>query len=95
MKLFCCCWIGRRGTSWTAWGASEVPGVVCGGRTVPRPPSPQAAGSKKTWGTPTDDFWCCHGSLVQTHSHHDRYIYYANRADILIAQYIPSEAAWS
>ncbi len=56
---------------------------------------PLAAGSKKTWGTPTDDFWCCHGSLVQAHSRHDRYIYYANDGDILIAQYIPSEAAWS
>jgi uncharacterized protein len=56
---------------------------------------PLAAGSKKTWGTPTDDFWCCHGSLVQAHSRHDRYIYYADRNDIVIAQYIPSEAAWS
>ena len=56
---------------------------------------PLAAGSKKTWGTPTDDFWCCHGSLVQAHSRHDRYIYYADRDGIVIAQYIPSEAAWS
>jgi DUF1680 family protein len=56
---------------------------------------PLAAGSKKIWGTPTDDFWCCHGSLVQAHSRHDRYIYYADRGGIAIAQYIPSEAAWS
>jgi DUF1680 family protein len=56
---------------------------------------PLGAGSKKTWGTPTDDFWCCHGSLVQAHSRHDRYIYYADRGDVVVAQYIPSEAAWS
>jgi DUF1680 family protein len=56
---------------------------------------PLAAGSKKTWGTPTDDFWCCHGSLVQAQSRHDRYIYYSDGADMVIAQYIPSEASWS
>ncbi len=56
---------------------------------------PLAAGSKKTWGTPTDDFWCCHGSLVQAHSRHDRYIYYAGGGALVIAQYIPSEASWS
>ena len=56
---------------------------------------PLAPGSKKTWGTPTDDFWCCHGSLVQAQSRHERYIYYASGNDLVVAQYIPSEAAWS
>jgi len=56
---------------------------------------PLAPGSKKTWGTPTDDFWCCHGSLVQAQSRHDRYIYYSDGRDIIVAQYIPSEASWS
>jgi DUF1680 family protein len=56
---------------------------------------PLASGSHKVWGTPTNDFWCCHGSLVQAQSRHDRYIYYTDRAGLVIAQYIPSEAAWS
>jgi len=56
---------------------------------------PLAAGSKKTWGTPTDDFWCCHGSLVQAQSRHERYIYYAGGSEFVVAQYIPSEAAWT
>jgi DUF1680 family protein len=56
---------------------------------------PLAPGSKKTWGTPTDDFWCCHGTLVQAQSRHDRYIYFSDGSDIVIAQYIPSEALWS
>jgi DUF1680 family protein len=56
---------------------------------------PLAAGSKKQWGTPTNDFWCCHGSLVQAHARHDRYIYYAGRDGLAIAQYIPSEASWT
>jgi len=54
---------------------------------------PLAAGSRKTWGTRTDDFWCCHGSLVQAHSRHDRYIYYTGRGGLIVAQYIPSEAS--
>ena len=56
---------------------------------------PLASGSHKVWGTPTDDFWCCHGSLVQAQSRHDRYIYYTERAGLVIAQYIPSEMTWS
>ena len=56
---------------------------------------PLAPGSKKTWGTPTDDFWCCHGSLVQAHSRNDRYIYYGDGNSLVVAQYIPSEAEWS
>jgi DUF1680 family protein len=56
---------------------------------------PLAPGSRKKWGTRTDDFWCCHGTLVQAHTRHDRYIYYTNRAGLLVAQYIPSEASCS
>jgi DUF1680 family protein len=55
---------------------------------------PLAAGSRKIWGTPTNDFWCCHGSLVQAQSRHDRYIYYTDKAGLVIAQYIPSEVSW-
>lgn len=54
---------------------------------------PMEPGARKTWGTPTNDFWCCHGSLVQAQSRHDRYIYYTDSAAVTLAQYIPSEAA--
>jgi DUF1680 family protein len=53
---------------------------------------PLAPGSHKTWGTPTNDFWCCHGSLVQAQSRHDRWIYYTGVDGLTVAQYIPSEA---
>jgi uncharacterized protein len=56
---------------------------------------PMAAGSRKSWGTPTNDFFCCHGSLVQAHSRHERYIYYSGRDGLTVAQYIPSEASWT
>jgi DUF1680 family protein len=56
---------------------------------------PLAAGSRKSWGTPTNDFWCCHGSLVQAHSRHERLIYFSGRDGLVVAQYIPSEASWT
>lgn len=54
---------------------------------------PLRAGGQKRWGTPTKDFWCCHGSLVQAQSRHDRYIYYTGDSGLFVAQYIPSSAS--
>ncbi len=56
---------------------------------------PLHAGAKKTWGAPTTDFWCCHGTLVQAHTLHNRYVYYASDESVFIAQYIPSTLTWS
>jgi len=55
---------------------------------------PLQAGARKTWGTPTDHFWCCHGSLVQAHASHADGIYYAGEDGLTIAQYIPSTLHW-
>ena len=55
---------------------------------------PLQAGGKKVWGAPTNDFWCCHGTLVQAQTRHDRYIYYQDRDGLLVTQYIPSEVSW-
>ncbi len=53
---------------------------------------PLRAGGNKVWGSRTHDFWCCHGTLVQANSRHDRYIYYREAGGgLLVAQYIPSE----
>jgi len=56
---------------------------------------PLQGGARKLWGTPTHDFWCCHGSLVQAHTRHDRYIYYQDEKGLVVAQYIPSEITWN
>jgi DUF1680 family protein len=56
---------------------------------------PLAAGSHKVWGTPTNDFWCCHGSLVQAQSRHERYMYYSDAGGLVVAQYFPSEVTWT
>ena len=55
---------------------------------------PLQAGARKIWGSPTNDFWCCHGTLVQAQTRHDRYIYYAGADGVVVAQYVPSETTW-
>jgi len=55
---------------------------------------PLQAGARKIWGTPTDDFWCCHGSLVQAHTLHNAYVYYEDGEGLVICQYIPTKLGW-
>jgi DUF1680 family protein len=51
---------------------------------------PLAGGARKNWGSPTEHFWCCHGTLVQAHTRHSATIYYESESAITVAQYIPS-----
>ena len=53
---------------------------------------PLGAGATKRWGSPTYDFWCCHGTLVQAQSAHNAWVYYESDESIAICQYIPSVA---
>ena len=55
---------------------------------------PLCPGGAKKWGTPTEDFWCCHGTLVQAHASHDRALYFADAEGLVVAQYVHSECAW-
>ena len=48
-------------------------------------------GGEKGWGTPTMDFYCCHGSLVQAQAKYTQIIYYQYDNGIMTSQYIPSE----
>jgi DUF1680 family protein len=52
---------------------------------------PLEAGAHKRWGHPTNDFWCCHGSLVQAHAMHQALVGYQDTDGLCLAQYIPSE----
>ncbi len=56
---------------------------------------PLEPGGQKNWGTETEDFWCCHGSLVQAHSMYNDKIYYRENEEIIVSQYIPSELSLS
>jgi uncharacterized protein len=55
---------------------------------------PFYAGAEKVWGTPTEDFWCCHGTLVQAHTIYANHIWFEQDGGLTLSQYIPSEAAW-
>ncbi len=55
---------------------------------------PLRGGSRKAWGSETEDFWCCHGSLVQAHTRHSALVFYRDDDDsVTIAQFIASSAA--
>jgi len=52
---------------------------------------PLRAGAVKKWGSPTEDFWCCHGSLVQAHAMYADNIFYQDNNDLVLSQYISSQ----
>lgn len=52
---------------------------------------PLGPGSQKEWGSETEDFWCCHGTIVEAHSSIQKYIYYGIDDSIYICQYFSSE----
>ncbi|UYO97027.1 glycoside hydrolase family 127 protein [Microbacterium sp. M28] len=53
---------------------------------------PLEGGARKHWGTPTEDFWCCHGSLVQAHTRVAPLAIYADDDALTVAQYLPVRA---
>ena len=56
---------------------------------------PLRPGSRKGWGSAAEDFWCCHGTLVQANATHNRGIYFDNSGGIAVCQYIPSRVNWN
>lgn len=54
---------------------------------------PLKAGSKKKWGSKRHDFWCCHGTMVQSQTIYPTLCYYEDAAAnrLVVGQYIPSE----
>lgn len=56
---------------------------------------PMRAGSNKSWGSRTDDFFCCHGTLVQAHALHGLETWYESDESLLLAEWVPSRLHWS
>lgn len=52
---------------------------------------PLRAGAKKGWASKFDDFFCCHGTLVQANAVHNRYLWYQENDDIYAGVYADSE----
>jgi uncharacterized protein len=55
---------------------------------------PLQAGASKQWGSATDDFWCCHGSLLEAHTVNERSIYFEHDGGLVVSQYVPSDLSW-
>lgn len=56
---------------------------------------PMRSGSVKKWGTPTDDFWCCHGTVIQAHAVYPSHIFYEEGDNnLVLSQYIPCQLDW-
>lgn len=52
---------------------------------------PLRAGGQKAWSSRTNDFFCCHGSLVQANAAHNTGIYYEGKRQVYICQYFASD----
>lgn len=52
---------------------------------------PLRAGGQKAWASKTQDFFCCHGSLVQANAAHNTGIYYEGEDKLYICQYFNSD----
>lgn len=52
---------------------------------------PMRAGGRKAWSSRTQDFFCCHGSLVQANAAHNKGIYYEGEDRLYICQYFASD----
>jgi DUF1680 family protein len=55
---------------------------------------PLQPGARKVWGTPTEDFWCCHGTLVQAHTLYAPGAWNTAGGDLVLSQFIPSQLDW-
>ncbi len=55
---------------------------------------PLQAGSAKQWGSPTEDFWCCHGTMLEAHTVNERSLYFEDDDGLIISQLTPSELTW-
>ncbi len=53
---------------------------------------PLRAGAVKGWSSETNDFFCCHGTLVQANAAHNRGIYYTAENTLYLCQYLDSTA---
>ncbi len=79
----------RERTLWNGILAQQhrVTGMVC--YYLPMRP-----GATKDWGTRTESFFCCHGSLVQAHSLHGTQTWYEDDDGLVLAEYVPTRLDW-
>lgn len=55
---------------------------------------PMGSGAKRTWSTPHDNFWCCVGTGMESHSKHGDSIYWEDGRSLFVNLFIPSTLDW-
>ncbi len=55
---------------------------------------PLMAGARREFSKPFDDFWCCVGTGMESHSKHGDSIYWKRGDQLYVNLYIPSELTW-
>lgn len=56
--------------------------------------SPLASGFARVHSSPENDFWCCVGSGIESHSKHGESIYWANNNTLFVNLFYPSSLNW-
>ena len=56
---------------------------------------PLSSGSQRLYSTPTDSFWCCVGSGMESHAKHGDSIYWRQKDTLYVNLFIPSELSWT
>jgi DUF1680 family protein len=56
---------------------------------------PLNAGSARVYSTPTESFWCCVGSGMESHAKHGDSIYWRSGDTAFVNLYIPSQLNWT
>ncbi len=55
---------------------------------------PLRSGSRKTYNTPLDSFWCCTGTGVENHAQYGDSLYFHDDQNLYVNQFIASELNW-
>ena len=55
---------------------------------------PLMAGTHREWSKPTDDFWCCVGTGMESHSKHGDSAYWTDGETLYVNSTIPSAVTW-
>jgi DUF1680 family protein len=55
---------------------------------------PLMSGARREFSKPFDDFWCCMGTGMESHSKHGDSIYWKRGDELLVNLYIPTELTW-
>ncbi|MFS0774094.1 glycoside hydrolase family 127 protein [Sphingomonas sp. 1P08PE] len=56
---------------------------------------PLSSGAKRTYSSPTDHFWCCVGSGMESHAKHGDSIYWEDGSTLYVNLFIPSRLDWT